>query len=408
MKSCILLLIAFITLNCKAQVTSVFESPLAGDDKATIQPNTDAKINILANDKDIQGNLATLDNVRLPELLSVSKNGSPAINLRGELIYTPKSDFTGTDTLTYRICDPDNAVLCDTATVVLIIGKAVESPLYEWLEKYVSIRRSLEDANLQSKPAELGFFEPLSGNNSQGDKGYFQLNGILGLDLSAINLFNLQKSKNTLASVSISYNRNSGLKEPQNSLATGLTVLKIKNYGEWSGAGIYRRDYQKESRSAHVVLQLSPIWEGHYRPFNMNMTGPNIYDPETAYKRLKFYYGFTIGLENEYRFEVDTENADEEGHYARPLLKAGIRVNPWYVNDRISLFSNYHWRYDLIKPDTYDGSRSHPLFEAGIDFGVIDRDVTSAIVGLSYKNGDNPIEGLQKNEFWAIVLKVKL
>ena len=53
-------------------------------------------INVKANDTDVEGNALTTVLVTNPA------NGTVALNA-GNYIYTPKANFTGTDTFTYRV-----------------------------------------------------------------------------------------------------------------------------------------------------------------------------------------------------------------------------------------------------------------------------------------------------------------
>jgi uncharacterized repeat protein (TIGR01451 family) len=91
--------------------------PVAVDDTEEVTKNQSATILNLENDSDQDGQLMP----ETLEIISQPSNGTIEISY-GKLIYTPNQDYTGTDNLTYKICDNDS--LCDQAVVSLtIIGE---------------------------------------------------------------------------------------------------------------------------------------------------------------------------------------------------------------------------------------------------------------------------------------------
>jgi hypothetical protein len=54
-------------------------------------------------------------------------NGSVVVNADGSVTYTPDGDFSGTDTFTYTVCDPDG--LCDTGTVTVTVNPVNDPPV---------------------------------------------------------------------------------------------------------------------------------------------------------------------------------------------------------------------------------------------------------------------------------------
>lgn len=66
---------------------------------------------VLVNDGDIEGG-------GLPvTLVNSVSNGSLVLNSDGSFIYTPNADFTGEDTFTYQISDPEGAISAGTVTI---------------------------------------------------------------------------------------------------------------------------------------------------------------------------------------------------------------------------------------------------------------------------------------------------
>ena len=87
--------------------------PVAVDDRATTPLNTPVTINVLGNDTP-EG--AT------PNVTTNPANGSVSVNSDGSIEYRPHTDFAGTDTFVYELC---NASGCATATVTVEVIKNI-------------------------------------------------------------------------------------------------------------------------------------------------------------------------------------------------------------------------------------------------------------------------------------------
>ncbi|MCB0129949.1 MAG: tandem-95 repeat protein, partial [Caldilineaceae bacterium] len=99
-------------------------SPLVIDDQASTERNQAVTIAVLDNDSDPGGALvaSTLTVVVAPSA------GTTKIS-SGKIIYTPKTDYTGTDQFAYRVCDNGSPQLCATAIVtVTVLQPAVNNP----------------------------------------------------------------------------------------------------------------------------------------------------------------------------------------------------------------------------------------------------------------------------------------
>ncbi len=91
-----------IIYNCK---------PIAVDDAANVSRNQTVTLPILNNDADPEvGQTIT------PSIISGAKNGIATL-VNGQLVYTPTNNYTGKDSVIYKICDNGTPVLCDTAVV---------------------------------------------------------------------------------------------------------------------------------------------------------------------------------------------------------------------------------------------------------------------------------------------------
>ena len=107
-------------------VNPVNDAPVAEDDPVSgainivLNTNNNA-IDVLANDSDVDG-----DTLSIASVGSFSDGGSATIS-NGQLLYTPATDFTGTETFTYTIEDPSGA--SSSATVEVEVLEFVPSSI---------------------------------------------------------------------------------------------------------------------------------------------------------------------------------------------------------------------------------------------------------------------------------------
>ena len=102
-------------------VAPVNDPPTAKDDKIVTQEDTPATIDVLANDTEVDNELITISEI------TQGKGGSVTINNDGMLTYTPKANFSGTDTFTYTVTD--RAGEKDTAKVTVEVSGANDPPV---------------------------------------------------------------------------------------------------------------------------------------------------------------------------------------------------------------------------------------------------------------------------------------
>lgn len=102
------------TGQVQVTVTCVFDDPVAGADQYSLLTGESASFAVLENDYDADGDLSESS-------LSLSSHPSfgTASVLGSTLFYTPEDGFTGSDSLTYSICDARGA--CDFATVSISV-----------------------------------------------------------------------------------------------------------------------------------------------------------------------------------------------------------------------------------------------------------------------------------------------
>ena len=106
-------------------INAVNDAPIALGDEITTDEDMAVEIDVVANDKDIDSNdaidLSTLEVVTLPE------NGDAKVS-NELIIYTPKANFSGSDSFTYRIADKAGA-FSKSATVLITIGEINDAPV---------------------------------------------------------------------------------------------------------------------------------------------------------------------------------------------------------------------------------------------------------------------------------------
>jgi len=95
--------------------------PVAVEDRATTDENTPITINVLANDRDSDGDFIQLLNFTTPA------NGTVTRQSNNGLAYTPDSGFTGNDSFIYSISDGNGGT--DSATVNVTVTGTTPTPI---------------------------------------------------------------------------------------------------------------------------------------------------------------------------------------------------------------------------------------------------------------------------------------
>lgn len=90
-------------------------APIANDDRVTTPRNIGVVVNVLANDKDPNG-----DPLSVSFLGNSAQGITATVNADGSVNYTPPTDFVGVDTLAYKVCDNTSpSPKCDSALVII-------------------------------------------------------------------------------------------------------------------------------------------------------------------------------------------------------------------------------------------------------------------------------------------------
>ncbi|MFN5538738.1 MAG: Ig-like domain-containing protein, partial [Candidatus Melainabacteria bacterium] len=112
------------TATVDVTINPVNDPPVAVNDSATTAEDTPITINVLFNDSDVD--IATNGDVISIQSVGTPSNGTAVIS-SGQILYTPKANFNGTDSFTYTVTD--KAGLTSTATVNLTINPVNDPPV---------------------------------------------------------------------------------------------------------------------------------------------------------------------------------------------------------------------------------------------------------------------------------------
>ena len=102
-------------------VTDVDEPPEAAADRATLSEDTPARIDVLANDTDPDGEALSIVLRDRPD------DGTAAVEADNTVTYTPDADYHGIDTFTYRVSDGRHF---DEATVTVVVEPVNDAPAF--------------------------------------------------------------------------------------------------------------------------------------------------------------------------------------------------------------------------------------------------------------------------------------
>jgi large repetitive protein len=108
------------TATISVNVTPVNDPPIATNDVFTMDEDTTARIPVLSNDVDLDGDPLTVT-------AATSPNGTVTINPDGTISFTPAPNFFGPATITYTISDGRGGA--STATVTVNVRDVQEAPV---------------------------------------------------------------------------------------------------------------------------------------------------------------------------------------------------------------------------------------------------------------------------------------
>ncbi|MFV9549732.1 Ig-like domain-containing protein [Algibacter sp. PT7-4] len=160
------------------------QPPIAANDTVSTIENTAITISVLDND-------TLKNNASLDSFDNRSVNNGTIVEASNKLIYTPASNFIGTDTFTYTICDGLSTPNCATATVTVTVTDlgdpvAVNDAIQVTENTTTNITTLLDNDNL-ADGATLTSVDDTSTNgtvvlNANGTVTYTATNGFSGDD----------------------------------------------------------------------------------------------------------------------------------------------------------------------------------------------------------------------------------
>ncbi|AHY45342.1 Family description [Rubrobacter radiotolerans] len=102
-------------------VTRVNDAPVARNDTARTAEDRLARIEVLANDADPDGDRLALSVAKRP------KNGAVRVGPDGSILYRPERDYRGRDAFAYRVSDGEGGTA--TARVEVVVGERNDAPV---------------------------------------------------------------------------------------------------------------------------------------------------------------------------------------------------------------------------------------------------------------------------------------
>jgi gliding motility-associated-like protein/uncharacterized repeat protein (TIGR01451 family) len=173
-----------VEANVFIEVIPVNDAPIANDDTYAGEEDDAVSGDLSLNDSDVDDTEWTFD------VISDPSNGTVTINSDGTFTYTPDTDFFGTDSFIYQLCDTSNT--CDDAVVTITIDGLNDVPVavddvYTTNEETVLVA-NVADNDFDtdgSNPVWIIETDPLNGTVSLGVDGsftYTPFDGFVGQD----------------------------------------------------------------------------------------------------------------------------------------------------------------------------------------------------------------------------------
>ena len=157
-------------------INAVNDAPTLSNMSPSGQEDTPVTGNVAPNAADADGNL----NPNSFGVTDSPKNGTIIMNPNGTFVYTPKPNFTGVDSVHYKVCDSTN--LCTTSTLIFNISPVNDAPnltnstptLQEDLPLTASVLLNAFDVDGNLNPNSFGVTDsPLHGTISMNTNGTY-------------------------------------------------------------------------------------------------------------------------------------------------------------------------------------------------------------------------------------------
>jgi hypothetical protein len=161
-------------------VNPVNDLPIANNDSAITNEDTEILIDILANDSDVDGNIVP------GSVIIVSGPTNGVVNIEsftGVVTYIPNENFNGTDSFVYQVCDDGTPLPaeCASATVIITIIPVNDAPLALFLSNssLPENQQNVLIGSFSSEDIDTGdsFTYALVSGSGSADNGYFYIDG---------------------------------------------------------------------------------------------------------------------------------------------------------------------------------------------------------------------------------------
>jgi hypothetical protein len=274
----------------------------------------------------------------------------------------------------------------------------------------IKIRKAFETKTEDDdKAANLSFTFPKEGTN------YFVINTGIGYQFgNSKKVSNKNKIfKNSFTGFFV-YNRNNQIDKEQNNYKLGLSSNQvfytdtINTFAIFGSNTIeYLRNYIDTS---HSILITSYWYPFSKIPNSLKLTG-------YSQAESRFAYNFLPQIGIEYQNKLEAEQSEIKGYDLRSFFSIGgsflLKKKTYDYHD---LLAKKYWTKGIELTITYDGRVSIfkniveqdsylPMFRT--ELIIYPTQDNKFSVGLSYNNGINPIEGIEKQTFWLLALKFK-
>ncbi|MCD8423463.1 Ig-like domain-containing protein, partial [Tenacibaculum finnmarkense] len=116
------------TPNCQTATVTVTVGDVIADDPSSTEINTPVEVDVFENDSDIPtSGTISITTPTNGTVEITDPNNTPNDPSDDVVTYVPNTDFTGTDTFDYTVCDNANPVNCQTATVTVTVGTSLDT-----------------------------------------------------------------------------------------------------------------------------------------------------------------------------------------------------------------------------------------------------------------------------------------
>ena len=262
------------------------------------------------------------------------------------------------------------------------------------------LRQSFQSEDTKPEPALITYTKP------KGEKESYLIDAALGYSFPA-------KSYSTTTAYS-EYHKNTLTEEESNTFQIGVVNEWFTNKQYLSGdnpknmsttiintTAEYSNNMFKKIESIQFSSEFTRLYG---RRVGSNAFLPNAWNQFGKFLAIEYFP--SAGIEWESRLKAENDSA--KGSIGRVSGKLYVSFYPFpsTSNERIELFVNGVYRYDVINTTKFT-DRTHPSIEAGVNF-ILSKSKPKASIGFSYNNIDDPGAGKEKQNFILVAFKIKI